>query len=137
EIARGGGHTHGNISQTLRPGNGPRLDKGMGTLVKELVDRGRWNDTVVVWMGEFGRTPRINQGGRREPRGRGGAIEGGVVPGSASADGLDRAKDPARIGDLFATIYKGLGIDPGTKVRDNLGRPLEIAEGKPVPAPGC
>lgn len=139
EIDLGGWDNHGNIFQTLRTGNGPRLDKGLGTMVKELVERGKWQDTVVVWMGEFGRTPRINQGGGRDHWGRcwsvvvgGGAIKGGVVHGSTSADGLDPAKDPARIGDLFATIYKGLGIDPATKVRDNLGRPLEIAEGKPI-----
>jgi len=94
-----------------------------------------------VWMGEFGRTPRINQGGGRDHWGRcwsvvvgGGAIKGGVAYGSTSKDGLDPDKDPAKIGDLFATIYKGLGIDPGTKVRDNLGRPKEIADGKPIAA---
>jgi uncharacterized protein (DUF1501 family) len=141
EIDLGGWDNHGNIFNTLRTGNGPRLDKGMGTLVKELVDRKMWKNTVVVWMGEFGRTPRINQGGGRDHWGRcwsvvigGGAIKGGVVHGSTSKDGLDPDKDPVKIGDLFATLYKGLGIDPGTKVRDNLGRPLEIADGKPIAA---
>jgi hypothetical protein len=64
----------------------------------------------------------------------GGAIKGGVVHGSTSKDGLDPNTDPVKVGDLFATVYKGLGIDPGSKVRDNLGRPLELAEGKPVSA---
>jgi uncharacterized protein (DUF1501 family) len=139
EIDLGGWDNHGNIFQTLRTGNGPRLDKGMGTLVKELVDRKLWKNTVVVWMGEFGRTPRINQGGGRDHWGRcwsvvvgGGAIKGGVAYGSTSKDGLDPAEKPTKIGDLFATIYKGLGIDPATKVRDNLGRPLEIADGKAI-----
>jgi hypothetical protein len=62
----------------------------------------------------------------------GGAIKGGQVYGATSKDGMDVADKPCSIGDLFATVYKGLGIDPDTKVRDNLGRPLQIAEGKPL-----
>jgi hypothetical protein len=141
EVDLGGWDNHANIFNTLRTGNGPRLDKGMGTLVKELNERGLWKNTVVVWMGEFGRTPRINQNTGRDHWGRcwsvvvgGGAIKGGIAYGATSKDGTDVDKDPVRIGDLFATLYKGLGIDPTTKVRDNLGRPLEIAEGKPVAA---
>jgi hypothetical protein len=141
EVDLGGWDNHANIFNTLRTGNGPRLDKGMGTLVKELVDRGMWKNTVVLWMGEFGRTPRINQNGGRDHWGRcwsvvlgGGAIKGGIAYGATSKDGTDVEKDPVRIGDLFATVYKGLGVDPGSKIRDNLGRPLEIAEGKPVAA---
>jgi hypothetical protein len=139
EVDLGGWDNHANIFATLRRGNGPNLDKGMGNLVKELNDRGMWKNTVVLWMGEFGRTPRINQNGGRDHWGRcwsvvlgGGAIKGGIAYGSTSKDGMDIDQKPVRIGDLFATIYKGLGIDPGTKVRDNLGRPLEIADGKPV-----
>jgi hypothetical protein len=139
EVDLGGWDNHNGIFPTLRNNLGPRLDKGMGTLVKELVERGLWKNTVVVWMGEFGRTPRINQNAGRDHWGRcwsvvvgGGAIKGGMAHGSTNSDGMDVDKDPVRIGDLFATIYKGLGIDPTTKVRDNLGRPLEIAEGKPV-----
>jgi uncharacterized protein (DUF1501 family) len=146
EVDLGGWDNHANIFNALRgsamqPGHGVRLDRGMGALVKDLVDRGRWKDTVVLWMGEFGRTPRINQNGGRDHWGRcwsvvvgGGAIKGGIAYGSTSKDGMDPDKDPVRIGELFATVYKGLGIDPGAKVRDNLGRPLEIAEGKPVAA---
>jgi hypothetical protein len=139
EVDLGGWDNHANIFATLRRGNGPSLDKGVSALVKELNERGMWKNTVVLWMGEFGRTPRINQNGGRDHWGRcwsvvlgGGAIKGGIAYGATSKDGTDVDKDPVRIGDLYATIYKGLGIDPGTKVRDNLGRPLEIAEGKPV-----
>jgi hypothetical protein len=137
EIDLGGWDNHGNIFNTIKMGNGPRLDKGMGTLVKELVERGRWEDTVVLWMGEFGRTPKINQNGGRDHWGRvwsvvvgGGAIKGGQVYGSTSKDGMDVGDKPCSIGDLFATVYKGLGLDPATQIRDNLGRPLNIADGK-------
>jgi hypothetical protein len=141
EIDLGGWDNHNNIFQTIRTGNGPRLDKGMGTLVKDLDERGLWNNTVVMWMGEFGRTPRINQNGGRDHWGRcwsvvvgGGAIKGGQVYGETSADGTDVKDGAASIGDLFATVFKGLGIDPATQVRDNLGRPMAIAEGKPIKA---
>jgi Protein of unknown function (DUF1501) len=144
EIDLGGWDNHNNIFNALkgtaqRPGHGARLDQGMGTLVKDLVDRGRWKDTVVLWMGEFGRTPRINQGGGRDHWARcwsvvvgGGAIKGGQVYGSTSKDGMDIKDKPCSIGDLYATVYKALGIDPSTQQRDNLGRPLAIAEGKPL-----
>jgi hypothetical protein len=139
EVDLGGWDNHGNIFPTLRTGNGPRLDKGMGTLVKDLVERGLWKNTVVLWMGEFGRTPRINQNAGRDHWARcwsvvvgGGAIKGGQVYGSTSKDGTDVQDNPCSLGDLFATIYKGMGLDPKTPIRDNLGRPLTIAEGEPL-----
>jgi hypothetical protein len=139
EIDLGGWDNHGNIFQTIRTGNGPRLDKGMGNLVKELDERGMWKNTVVMWMGEFGRTPRINQNGGRDHWGRvwsvvigGGAIKGGQAYGSTSADGTDVKDGATTLGDLYATVFKGLGIDPTTQVRDNLGRPMAIADGKPI-----
>jgi hypothetical protein len=144
EVDLGGWDNHANIFNALRgtaanPGHGVRLDRGLAALVKDLIDRGMWKNTVVLWMGEFGRTPRINQNGGRDHWGRswsvvlgGGAIKGGQVYGATDKDGVDVAKDPASIGDLFATVYKGLGIDPASKIRDNLGRPLEIAGGQPL-----
>ncbi len=139
EVDLGGWDNHANIFQTLRNGNGPRLDKGMGGLVQDLVQRGMWKNTVVVWMGDFGRTPRINQNNGRDHWARGwsvvmggGAIKGGQVYGATSADGMDIKDDACTVGDVFATIYKGMGLDPETQVRDNLGRPLKIAEGKPL-----
>jgi uncharacterized protein (DUF1501 family) len=139
EVDLGGWDNHANIFQTLRTGNGPRLDKGMGGLVQDLVQRGLWKDTVVVWMGDFGRTPRINQNNGRDHWARGwsvvvggGGIKGGQIYGSTSADGMDIKDNPTTVGDVFATLYKGMGLDPETQVRDNLGRPLKIAEGKPL-----
>lgn len=139
QIDLGGWDNHGNIFNTIRNGNGPRLDQGMGNLVGDLVDMGKWDDTVVMWMGEFGRTPRINQNGGRDhwPRSwsvviGGGAIKGGVVHGKTDKNGVNVEDGRVGIGDVFASVFKGLGIDPSTKVRDNLGRPLEIATGKPI-----
>jgi hypothetical protein len=149
EVDLGGWDMHANITNAIKGtgnnmGNGGRLDKGMGTLVKELVERGMWKNTVLVWMGEFGRTPRINQGAGRDHWGRcwsvvvgGGAIKGGQVYGATNEDGTD-IKDPDKykvtVGDLFATLFKGLGLDPATRIRDNLGRPKPIADGTPISA---
>ncbi len=139
EVDLGGWDNHAGVFNAIRTGNGPRLDKGMGGLVKDLVDRGMWKNTVVLWMGEFGRTPRINQNNGRDHWARcwsvalgGGAIKGGQVYGSTTKDGMDIQDNKATLGDLFATVYKGMGLDPGAQVRDNLGRPLAIAEGKPL-----
>ena len=144
EIDLGGWDNHNGIfnalkGTTARPGHGARLDVGMGALVKDLVDRSLWKNTVVLWMGEFGRTPKINQNGGRDHWARcwsvvvgGGAIKGGQVYGETSKDGMDIKEKPCSIGDLFATVYKGMGLDPSTQVRDNLSRPLAIAEGKPL-----
>ena len=139
EVDLGGWDTHAGNFNKLRSDLGPKLDKGMGALVKDLINRGMWKNTVVVWMGEFGRTPRINQNAGRDHWARcwsivlgGGAIQGGQIFGATSKDGMDVQSDKATIGDVFATLFKGLGVDPSTKVRDNLGRPLEIADGKPL-----
>jgi hypothetical protein len=141
EVDLGGWDNHANIFNTLRTNLLPQLDKGMGTLVKDLVDRGLWQNTVLVWMGEFGRTPRINQNAGRDHWARcwsvvvgGGALKGGLVHGATSNDGNDVTSDPCSVGDLFATLYKGLGIDPGTQIRDPGGRPHKIAgdDGKPI-----
>ncbi len=143
EVDLGGWDNHGNIFNTIRTGNGPRVDKGFSGLVKDLVERGLWKNTVVLFMSEFGRTPKINQGGGRDHWARcwsvalgGGAIKGGIAYGSTNKDGDDLAdaSQKVTVGDLFATVYKGLGLDPASQIRDNLGRPLNIADGKPVDA---
>ena len=139
EINLGGWDTHNGNFNALATRQLPTLDRAMGSLVEDLVQRGKWQDTVLVWMGEFGRTPRINQNAGRDHWARcwsvvvgGGAIRGGQVYGATDEDGMAVSRDLVRIGDVFATIYKGMGLDPDTQVRDNLGRPLKIADGKPL-----
>jgi hypothetical protein len=137
EVDLGGWDTHQNNFRSLKDNLGKKLNEGMSALVADLVDRGMWKNTVVLWMGEFGRTPRINQNAGRDHWARcwsvvvgGGAIKGGQVYGSTSKDGMDVGNDPCSVADLYATVYKGLGLDPATQIRDNLGRPLAISEGK-------
>lgn len=139
QIDLGGWDNHSNIFGTIRNGNGNRLDMGMGYLVKDLVDMGMWKDTVVMWMGEFGRTPKINQSAGRDHWARcwsvvlgGGTIQGGQVYGSTTSDGMDIKDKPCSISDVYATVYKALGLDPMFQIRDNLGRPIPISDGKPL-----
>jgi Protein of unknown function (DUF1501) len=142
EVDLGGWDNHQNIFRELRQ-RLPTLDRAMAALVEDLVKAGRWQDTVIVCMGEFGRTPRINQNAGRDHWARcwsvvlgGGAIKGGQAYGSTDKEGLSVKDNPVKIGELYATIYKALGIDPNTQVRDNLGRPIAIAgeNVKPVAA---
>jgi hypothetical protein len=145
EIDLGGWDTHNQTFNAHSTRLQPTLDRAMGTLVRDLADRGRLQNTVVVWMGEFGRTPRINQNNGRDHWARcwsivvgGGAIRGGQAYGHTDADGMAVADNSPRasIGDVFATIYRGLGIDPGTQVRDPIGRPFPIAAGNGRPLNG-
>lgn len=143
EISLGGWDTHNQTFNAHRTNLQPNLDRAMGALVRDLSDRGLWQNTVLLWMGEFGRTPRINQNNGRDHWARcwsvvvgGGAIRGGQAYGSTNSDGTDVRDNPVRIGDVFATVYRGLGIDPGTQVRDAIGRPFAIAggNGRPIEA---
>jgi hypothetical protein len=138
EITLGGWDMHNNIFPTLANQRLPVLDKGMGTLVKDLAQRGKLKDTVIVWMGDFGRTPRINQNAGRDHYPAawsvvvgGGNIKGGVAYGKTDKDGTQAIENKVGVHDLFGTLYRGLGIDPtpetNASVRDNLGRPYYIA----------
>ena len=103
--------------------------------IKTLQVRPGAHDHPAVADGRRGRGLRVRDERRRPARvdlRRGGY---GEPSGSDVVDVVERLPEhPVRIGELFATVYKGLGIDPGAKVRDNLGRPLELAEGKPIAA---
>jgi hypothetical protein len=145
EITLGGWDTHNQTFDAHSRVNGlqPTLDRAMSSLVRDLVDRSRWQNTVVMWMGEFGRTPRINQNNGRDHWARcwsvvigGGALRGGQAYGSTDEDGMAVANNPVRVGDLFATVYRALGIDPSAQVRDAIGRPFPIAggSGRPIEA---
>jgi Protein of unknown function (DUF1501) len=143
EISLGGWDTHNQTFNAHRTNLQPTLDKAMAALVRDLSDRGLWRNTVLVWMGEFGRTPRINQNSGRDHWARswsvvvgGGAIKGGQAYGSTNADGTEVRDNPVRVGDVFATVYRGLGIDPSTQVRDAIGRPFAIAGGNGRPIEG-
>jgi len=116
----------------------PITDQTLPTLLDDLEQRGLLDETLVVWMGEFGRTPKINKNVSRDHWPQcytallaGGGVKGGFVHGASDANGMYPDKDPVRPDDLAATIYTLLGIDPSTEVYDRGNRPLVIA-GKAV-----
>jgi hypothetical protein len=111
------------------------LDPAWGTLMEDLKTRGMLDSTLIVWMGEFGRTPRINgQKGRDHWASSwstvlaGGGIKGGQVVGRTSADGMSVEDRPVSVADLLATICKALGLDPRTQNQSNVGRPIRLVE---------
>jgi hypothetical protein len=117
-----------------------QADPGLGALVADLKQRGLLERTLVVWMGEFGRTPRINPNKGRDHYPRvfsaalaGGGIRGGQVIGASTDDGMAVKSDPVSVADLFSTICKSLKVDPQIENVSPIGRPLKIVDGgKPV-----
>src|SRR5262249_61486452 len=93
EVSLGGWDMHANIFPTLANQRLPTLDKAMGTLVKDLEQRGKLKDTVIVWMGDFGRTPRINQNAGRDhyPRAWSVALGGRGIKGGDADGGSEQA----------------------------------------------
>lgn len=112
------------------------VDPGFGTLVTDLKDRGLLQDTVVLWIGEFGRTPKVNPRGGRDHYPRvfnaaiaGGGLKGGQVIGASSKDGSDVANDPVTPNDLFCSICKAINVDAAKENMSPLGRPMKIVDG--------
>jgi hypothetical protein len=111
------------------------LDPAWGALMGDLKQRGLLDSTLIVWMGEFGRTPRINQGQGRDhfPNAwstvlAGGGIKGGQAFGKTSADGMKVETRPISVSDFLATVCLALGIDPLKQNNSNVGRPIRIAD---------
>ncbi|HZW30712.1 MAG TPA: DUF1501 domain-containing protein [Isosphaeraceae bacterium] len=127
----------------------PMFDRGFSALLEDLHQRGLLEETLVVAMGEFGRTPKVGQitsSAGADKGGRdhwphcysilfaGGGIPGGAIYGASDADAAYPARDPVTPPDITATIYKALGIDPDTTIRDPLDRPHFVSTGTPIRA---
>jgi hypothetical protein len=117
------------------------LDPAWATLLEDLEQRGLLDTTLVVWMGEFGRTPKINpqQGRDHFPDAWstvlcGGGIKGGVVHGKTTPDGMKVKDNPVTVPNFLATVAKAVGIDPTKQNMSNVGRPIRIADAgsKPI-----
>jgi hypothetical protein len=130
--------THGDNFPSLKNRLMPPADASFAALLDDLAARGLLDETLVVWVGEFGRTPRVENAGRQHwPRCysavlAGGGIRGGAVYGASDKSGALPASNPVSPADLTATIYHALGLDPATEVADPAGRPWKIADGTPV-----
>jgi uncharacterized protein (DUF1501 family) len=131
--------THGTIAnqppafEVLKGTLLPQLDAGLGTLVEDLHLRGLLRETLVVAMGEFGRSPKVNPWAGRDHWPRcysvflaGGGVRGGHVHGKSGKLGEDPSEDPVTPHDVVATLYSLLGIPPETELPDQLGRPVRL-----------
>ncbi|HEX3726795.1 MAG TPA: DUF1501 domain-containing protein [Pirellulales bacterium] len=139
EVDLGGWDTHMNNFKTLSDTKLPQLDKAMGALVADLDQRGLLADTAVIWMGEFGRTPRINGNSGRDHWARswsvvlgGAGMKGGIAVGRTNADGTEVEGEPYSSQDVMATVCKALGISLDTNFTARNGRPMKIANGGKV-----
>jgi hypothetical protein len=128
----------------------PVTDQATSALLDDLKARGMLDETLIVWTGEMGRTPKVGQavvggaGAGRDGRDHwgkvftsvlaGGGVAGGAVYGASDRFASEPSVNPVTPADLAATIYQLLGVDPRTELRDRLNRPLTLCEGQVVGA---
>ena len=139
--------THRDHFPLLKQSLLPYADRAFSALLEDLADRGLLDETLVVAMGEFGRTPRLGQitsSAGADAAGRdhwphcytvlmaGGGIRGGTVYGESDREAAYPKSNPVTPEDVAATIYHALGLDPGTRIRDSLNRPHHLALGRPI-----
>jgi uncharacterized protein (DUF1501 family) len=139
EVDFGGWDNHQNIFTTLQNQKLPVIDKAISALVEDLSQRGMLQDTAVIWMGEFSRTPRINGNTGRDHWARswsvvlgGAGMKPGIAVGSTSADGTSVETDPYTSQDVMATVCKALGIPLERTFTSKNGGPMKIANGGKV-----
>ncbi len=115
------------------------MDQGLTALLEDLSGRGLLDETLVVWMGDMGRTPRINREAGRDHWSfcysvvlAGGGIRGGQAYGASDRGAAYPSSQPVSPADIAATIYHCLGIDPRAHFTDQEGRPLVACSGDPV-----
>jgi hypothetical protein len=128
--------THGNNFNRLKNDLLPPYDRGFAALLDDLADRGLLDQTLVVSLTDFGRTPKVNKGAGRDHYPNcfsvvyaGGGIKGGQVYGKSDKIGSAPLELPCGPADLHATIFHALGIDPESTIHDPLGRPVPITDG--------
>ena len=133
--------THRNHFPLLQDSLIPRADQTFSALLDDLHARGLIDETLVVWMGDFGRTPYISQFGSRDhwPNANtvllaGAGLPRGYVFGATDREGAEVTENPVSPADLTATIFALLGVDPASEIREPNGRPHPISTGTPVAA---
>jgi uncharacterized protein (DUF1501 family) len=138
EVMANGWDTHeDNFARSRRLGE--EVDRPTAQLIADLRQRGMLDRTLIIWMGEFGRTPQINARSGRDhyPRAfnvalAGGGIRGGQVVGQTDSGGVEVTDRPVTVNDLFRTVYTTLGIDPDAENYSLAGRPIKLVDGGEV-----
>jgi hypothetical protein len=130
---------HGNLFPSYANEFMPELDRAFSALLEDLGRRGMLEQTLVIVTGEFGRTAEINVNNGRDHWPNcfsmvlaGAGVPKGQVVGSSDRDGMYVKDSPVEVPDLMATVFQKLGVDFEKEYVSNIGRPLKIAEGKPV-----
>ena len=138
EVVSRGWDTHFDIFERITALS-EQVDPAVAALVEDLETRGLLEKTLVVWMGEFGRTPRVNSRTGRDHYPRvfsaavaGGGVKGGQVIGGSSANGTAVADHPVSVPDLFCSICHSLQVDPRKEHLSPLGRPMKVVDGGKV-----
>lgn len=140
QVNRGGFDNHGNIFEAMR-NHGADMDPAIASLISDLKANGKLEKTLIVVLSEFGRTPRINDGGGRDHWARvfscmmaGGGIKGGSIIGASDPDGMEVAEHPVKVADLHATLCHALGIDLNKELTTPQGRPVRLVrkEANPI-----
>jgi hypothetical protein len=139
EVRRGGWDTHNQNNERVATLAG-EVAPGFAALIHDLKTRGMLDRTLIVWMGEFGRTPKVNPTAGRDHFPRvfnvalaGGGVKGGLVIGASSADGTEIKDRPVAVLDLMSSICKSMDIDAQKEYQTAIGRPMRIVDGgRPV-----
>lgn len=133
--------THANNAKRCQEALMPPMDMAYSALIEDLTQRGMLDETLIVWMGEFGRSPKINAAGGRDHWGHvfsvalaGGGVQGGAVYGQSDRHGGYPIEGRVEPQDLSATIFHLLGYDPETQLMDQVGRPVALSNGKVIEA---
>ena len=131
--------THGNNFNRLKNDLIPPADRALSAVLDDLSQSGRLEETLVVWVGEFGRAPTINASAGREHHPycynalmAGGGIRGGQVYGSSDRHAAYPNENPVSPHDLVATMYRALGVSPELVLHDALNRPHRLLAGRPI-----
>ena len=138
EVRSNGWDTHQNNNE--RVGTlAQHVDPAFATLIRELKEHGMLGRTLVVWMGEFGRTPKINPNAGRDHYPKvfnvalaGGGVKGGQVIGTSSVDGSEVKDRPVSVPDLMASLCHALHVDAAKEVQTSIGRPIKVVDGGKV-----
>ncbi|MBL8792957.1 MAG: DUF1501 domain-containing protein [Planctomycetia bacterium] len=132
--------THGDNFNRLKNALLPPLERASAALLEDLAQRGTLDSTLVVWLTEFGRTPKLNGGKGRDHFPNcysvafaGGGVRGGQVYGRSDRQASEPSERPCGPQDLHATIFHALGIPLDSHLTDNLGRPLALTDGQLLP----
>lgn len=138
---QGGWDTHATHNAAYKNLLMPIMDQCYSALIEDLDQRGLLDETLVVWMGEFGRTPRFNANAGRDHWGNvfslalcGGGIRGGVVHGQSDSHAAYPVSGIVEPADLCATVFHQLGYTPDTMLHDQLGRPIPLSRGRIIQA---